>query len=71
MSLPWPDVVHRRMIPTAVLTAMLAAVPMLTACRDDGNDQGIRLQQEQQRNDRLRQSDPNDFGFGSLGSQGG
>jgi len=54
-----------------ILTAALAAVTMLTACRDDGNDHGIRLQQEQQRDDQLRQSDPNDFGFGSLGNRGG
>ena len=54
-----------------ILTAGLATVTMLTACRDDGNDHGIRLQQEQQREDQLRQSDPNDFGFGSLGNRGG
>ena len=59
--------VHRRVI----LTAALAAVTVLTACSDDGNDYGIRLQQEQQRDDQLRDSDPNDFGFGSLGNRGG
>ena len=54
-----------------ILTAALAALTMLTSCSDDGNDQGIRLQQEQRRNDQLRQSDPDDFGFGSLGTGGG
>jgi hypothetical protein len=54
-------VVHRHVI----LGALTAAATLLTACRDDGNDQGIRLQHEQQGNDRSG-SGRGYWGFDSL-----